>query len=403
MNSQSSKRLMIIGSGWEQIPLIESAKANGYYVVATNPYPVPEVLKLVDTVERLDPRDLTKAVYLAEKYEVNGVTADQCDYSRYAAVYVTNQLDHRHKGNFLAAQLTTNKKWMRERCLARDVLQPAFSPCSILEQAHDAAMCLGFPLVVKPVDNRGSFGVQIVGNIQDLAAAFFYAIANSHSREVLIESYIKGTHVTVDGCIDQQGRHHNLAVATKEVAAGPTPIITEVYYPARLPKDMIKHIQITNTKVIDALDITDGLTHSEYIVDENGNCFLVEAANRGGGVLTSGKIIPLLTDVDVSGLLIANAMGEAFSVRPYETGVHVKLGFFTFKPGKAREVNGVESAMRQEGTVHIRLSIQPGNSIDLPRSGAGRHGFAIVKGRSEKEVRARFESLQTRISIVYEN
>jgi biotin carboxylase len=395
------KKLMIIGAKWEQIPLINAAKASGCYVVATDPDPAAEGLALADFAEILDPRDLAGALVIARRHEVNGVTADQCDYSRYASVFVSVVLGL-GKPNFSAAQLTTNKRWMRECCRENQIFQPRFIPCRTLDEALAAVDIIGLPVIVKPVDNRGSFGVHRVDQLENLSSAFFDAVMNAHSREVLVEAYIDGVHVTVDGCSDQEGRHHNLGIATKKVTSGEKPIITEVYYPARLTPEMSKHVLETNDRVIDVLGITDGLTHSEYIVDAKGRCFLVETANRGGGVLTSGKIVPAVSGVDVSALLVANALGDRYDVSPVSTGKHVMLGFFVFSPGKVLSIEGFENALKLPGVLHMSLLIKPGQILVPPQSGAGRHGFAIIEGISEAEVTSNFARVQASIKLTYQ-
>jgi biotin carboxylase len=306
------------------------------------------------------------------------------------------------KPNFSAAQLTTNKRWMRERCREHQIFQPRFFPCRTLQEARAAIDLIGFPVIVKPVDNRGSFGVHRVDQLAELEYAFYDAVMNAHSREVLVEAYVDGIHVTVDGCADQTGRHHNLAIATKKVTSGEKPIIMEVYYPGRLTPEVSRHVLETNSRVIEVLGITDGLTHSEYIVDARGRCFLVETANRGGGVLTSGKIVPAVSGVDVSELLVANALGEAYEVKPVASGKHVMLGFFVFAPGKVEAIDGYQEALKLPGILHLFSMIKPGQILTPPQSGAGRHGFAIIEGASETEVAANFARVQAAITITYE-
>jgi biotin carboxylase len=374
----NGKKLMVLGATWEQAPLIRTAKEMGCTVLATDPNPEADGLKLADDGARLDPRDLPRALDLARAFAPDGITADECDYSHYAAVYLSAQLGLPHDG-LEAAQFTTNKLWMRERCRAAHILQPRFFACPTLKEAQEAAKVIGWPVIVKPVDNRGAFGVNVARDEAALERAFLDALMNAHSRLVLVEAFVEGTHITVDGCVDQAGRHHNLAIATKKVTPGDKPIIVEVAYPAELDGELTAHVLETNTAVVDALAIRGGLTHSEYIVDSRGRCFLVETANRGGGVLTSAVIVPAVSGVDVSRLLVSNALGLPFAVAPRPDGGLVVLTFFVFKPGRLKAVNGVAAATTLPGVLHLRLLVRPGQELVPPRSGAGRHGFAILK------------------------
>ena len=43
-----TKRILIIGAGWEQTSLIETVKNQGHYIIATHPDIKAEGFKLVD-------------------------------------------------------------------------------------------------------------------------------------------------------------------------------------------------------------------------------------------------------------------------------------------------------------------------------------------------------------------
>jgi len=407
VSAPSRKRILIVGAGWEQIPLLEAARGSGAWVVATDANSGAPGLGLADERAQLDPRDLLRAVEIARRHRIDAVTADQCDYSRFAAAYLAAMLDLPGFGAdsesaLAAAQHTTNKRLMRERCRDHRILQPRFVPCRTPRDAHRAFDIIGAPVIVKPVDNRGSFGVHRITNEADLTPAVLDAMMHAHGREVLIEAMIDGLHITVDGCVDQQGVHHNLAVATKSVTEGSRPIITEVLYPGHLEPEMRDHVLETNDRVVEALDIRSGLTHGEYILDDRGRCFLVEMANRGGGVLTSGRIVPVISGVDVSALLVADALALPFPVTPQCSDQWILLSFFIFPPGRIAAIDGLDTARAQPGVLHCSLWVEPGQEVTAPRSGAGRHGFGIVSGDDEPEVRRRFDQMRGAITVRYE-
>jgi biotin carboxylase len=281
------------------------------------------------------------------------------------------------------------------------VVQPRFAACRNIDQVREAAELIDFPVIVKPVDNRGAFGVRRVDRAKDLESAFLHALMNAHSREVLVEAFIEGTHLTVDGCVDSFGKHVNLGIASKKILPGEKPIITEVIYPAEISEELTAHVLETNTKVVQALGIKRGVTHSEYILDSRSRCFLLETANRGGGVLTSNVIIPAISGVDISEVLVREALGEPFEVKPWKESKAAMLGFLVFPPGKVAKISGVEEAMRVPGVLHLRMLIKEGDTLVPPQSGAGRHGFGIFCGRSREEVRALCEATNDAIKIAY--
>jgi biotin carboxylase len=394
-------RLMIIGASWEQVPLIEKAKRMGHYILVTSTTKSAEGLFLADQSAIVDPRDLPKILKIARSFQPDGITADECDYSHYAAVFISKNLGLPHDG-LAAAQYTTNKLWMREQCHKVQILQPRFISCRIFKDAQHAIDLIGWPVIVKPVDNRGAFGINVVNSNSELESAYLDALMNSHSREVIIEAYIEGTHITVDGCVGQDGVHYNLAIASKKVIPGDKPIITQVDYPANISGENCDYVFSVNSQVVEALEIRGGLTHSEYILDKKGRCFLVETANRGGGVLTSAYIVPAMSGVDVSTLLINNALGKDFIVTPeFYTGF-VILKFFVFKPGQVKKILGVKEAKQLEGVQHIKLMVSAGNILVQPQSGADRHGFVILKADTVREIDNLYKTIMSTIRVIYE-
>ncbi len=400
METRNQKPILVIGATWEQVPLLQAARRLGCEIVATAPAAGAEGLALADHAEIVDPRDLHRIVAIADKYGVGAVVADECDYSNYAASFLRNLKGWSGEG-VGPVQRTTNKRWMRERCRDHHVVQPRFVACRTFEDVREAAELIDFPVILKPVDNRGAFGVRRVDRAEDLESAFLHALMNSHSREVLVEAFVEGTHITVDGCIDSSGRHVNLAVASKKILEGEKPIITEVIYPAELPSEMTDHVLATNTRVIEALGLTRGVTHSEYIVDERGRCFLLETANRGGGVLTSNVIIPSITGVDLSELLVKEALGESYAVEPWPQSKAALLGFLVFPPGKVKAISGVEEASDRAGVLHLRMLAKVGDTLSPPQSGADRHGFGIFCGETREEVRLLCSEINESIRIEY--
>ena len=392
---------MIIGSNWEKIPLIKTAKNLGLYVLATDIDPKAEGLNLADEGAIVDPRDLNKLLIIAKKFKPNGITADQCDYSHFASVYLSLNLGLNNAGLY-PAQLTTNKLWMREACKKEHILQPRFFEVKNAEEAKLACNLIGFPIIVKPVDNRGSYGVNIVNKILELNDCFLDSLSNSHSRQVIIEAFIEGKHITVDGYCDQKGNHHNLAIASKKNMKGAKPIITDVLYPAEISQEKVEQLFKINSSVVYALKINSGLTHAEYIIDEKGRCFLVEMANRGGGVLTSSIIMKNLYGIDLSKLLIKNSLNENFKTKKINKKVKIILKFLQFKSGKVIKISGLNKLNKLKNLINFKILINVGDYLKSPKSGAERHGFAIIKYKNNKELQKTLKDLKKILRISYE-
>ena len=398
---KNKNRLMIIGSTWEQIPLIQKAKEMNAYVLGTDPNEKAEGFKFCDETAIASPRDLEELLGIAKKFKPDGITADECDYSHFASVYISERLGLNNHG-MDAAQNTTNKYIMRKQALDGRIFQPRFFSCYTYEQASAAVDSIGWPVVVKPHDNRGAYGVNIASNHDELKLAFQEAVMFSHSRFTIVESFISGTHITVDGCIDEHGQHKNLAIASKKTIQGSRPIINEVVYPAEINEEDKEHVLEVNQNVIQALGIKSGLTHSEYILDEQNRCFLVETANRGGGVWTSAIMVPILSGVNMSEILIKNALGDSFNVVPNFWKGFVSLKFLIFKSGKIKKIAGIQDAEKIKDVEALRINVNCGDTISQPTSGGERHGFVIIKSEKKEILTKTYEKVIEKIKIEYE-
>lgn len=133
----------------------------------------------------------------------------------------------------------------------------------------------------------------------DLDSYYFDALVNSHSRLVLAERFIHGVHITVDGYAFPDAGCKSLALATKKMLGGERQVAVDILYPGELDKDIYFKAMQHNETVNTALGFRFGMLHSEYMITETGEIYLIEVANRGGGVYTSEIIVPAVSGIDL--------------------------------------------------------------------------------------------------------
>ena len=383
-------RVLILPAGIEQVHVIRKAKAMGLFVVAVDPNPGAVGFPLADVAEVASPRDIDRCLTIARTHGIDAVVADQCDYSLFASACIAEVLNLRAP-SVRAAQFATNKRLMREEVARAGLDQPPFRACRTFEEAERALEAIGLPAIAKPVDNRGCFGVSTIRSANELRDSFFEALIHAHSREVLLETFLEGTMVTVDGYCFRPDCYLALGVASKRKVGGRRNVDMEVMYPAELAPDTIDQVLDYNRRVVEALGLTFGATHGGYLVDSDGTPYLIEIANRGGGVYTAPVIVPSLSFAPVPELLLRNAFGEF----PQPDGVEVApqkrstvLGFFDFGVrGTLSAVRGVEEALAIPGVLAIHLLAQIGQPLPDITHGPSRHGFVIATGPTPDETR----------------
>jgi biotin carboxylase len=396
-------RILILPAGIEQVFIIKKAKELGLFVVAIDANPNAAGFPFADVTEIASSRDIDQCVAIARKHGVEAVVADQCDYSLFASACIADLLGLRAP-SVEAAQLATNKRLMRERVRRAGLSQPAFRACRTLDEVDAALGVTGLPAIFKPVDNRGCFGVSTARSQDEVKDSFYEALMNAHSREVIVETFLEGTMVTVDGYCFGPGGYLPLGIASKRKVGGRRNVDMEVMYPAELADDVIERVLHYNARTVEALGLSFGATHGEYLVTADGTPYLIEIANRGGGVYTAPVIVPSLSFAPVPELLIRNAFGEfpgPAGVEPAPQARSTVLGFIDFGVrGTLVAVEGIDRALQIPGVLAVYVLAKVGQPLPDITHGPSRHGFVIATAPDRAGTRRLVEQVRETLRVV---
>ncbi|MDR5637917.1 ATP-grasp domain-containing protein [Thermosynechococcus sp. PP42] len=394
--------ILFINLGWEQKPLLAKLADQGHKIYG---YHFSNDYEADFTYEDIcigDIRDLCRISEFAEKNSINAVVSDACDYSYFAQAFLSELLSI--PGPKLhQAQVATNKYYQRRKAQDSGLKVPQFSLASTYEEALYASKEILYPLVLKPIDNRGSFGVFKVENESYLKELFYKSLMMSHSRLVLVEQYIEGEEYTVDGyCFN--GHPTSLAVAKKSHYKDNQCVANVIKYSSKI--NVCKEIFRYNSLVAQKLGFNFGMIHAEYIIDKYDNIYLIEMANRGGGVYTSSLIVPLFTGIDLPSIYINDCLGQTQDnnlVDYFPRGAKkVILYFFSFPLGVIKDIRIDPKVVNDPRLVKLKLFVKPSQAVSPVKSDAHRHGFAIIQLDESEDENIFIETLHRGISIDYE-
>jgi biotin carboxylase len=397
------KNVLVIGSGWEQYSLLQKIREKGHKIIATHPLSNPEGFGIADVTYVKNSRDVAGHIRIAETHKIDAVVTDNCDFSFFTASVLANKL----KIPFADIQsgIYSNDKFaQREQCAVAGIKQPAFFRVRTFEQVKHAASSLGFPVVLKPVDSRGTFGVSIIHDLASLEKAYYDAINNSSGWNLICEKFINGTLVTVDGFCFKNG-HRALAVASRKFEAGAKPVTKEIIYPAEFSDELNTRLFQNHNAVAKALNYRYGHTHGEYIVSENNDIYLVECTNRGGGVYTSSVIVPFLTEIDLNEILVNQALGTD-SLEIDDAGLaflrnSAMLTFLDFEVGKVIRHINVEEVRELPYVLRFRTIYSSNDMVESIENCASRHSMLVIRGKNREEVTGNLKSFKEKLRIEY--
>lgn len=203
-------------------------------------------------------------------------------------------------------QLSTNKYAMRVAFSQARIATPRFYRVDRLEPY---LFGMQLPVIVKPTDRSGSRAITKVTDFNDLERAIRDAVAQSFSKEAIVEEYIEGDEYSYEA-ISYKGKHTNLAVTKKYTTGAPHFIETGHVQPCDLSKDMLYKVHYVMKRALDALKITDGASHGEFKITPDGSVRIIEIGSRMGGDCIGSDLVPLSTGYDFMEMVIDVACGR---------------------------------------------------------------------------------------------
>ena len=201
-----------------------------------------------------------------------------------------------------------------------------------LQEAINGAARIGYPVMVRPSYVLGGRAMEIVYNESELRDYMGRAVKVTPDHPVLVDRYMQGTEVEVDGISDGKDVVIPGIMEHIERAGVHSGDSIAVYPPQTLPSKVIYTIIDYTRRLATALHVK-GLLNIQFVVVD-GEVYIIEVNPR------SSRTVPFLskvTDVDMVELATRIAVGATLSELGYHSGpippksyVAVKAPVFSF-------------------------------------------------------------------------
>lgn len=372
-------KLAILGASYLQIPLVNKAKKLG---IETHVFAWEEAAVASNLADHFYPVSILekeKILSLCKSIRPDGIISIGSDIAMPTVNYVAKELNL--IGNSLSCSLvTTNKYEMRRQLINNKIPCPryiSFGADKIFQK--DLVSELGYPLIVKPVDRSGSRGITLIESRAELETAVERAMAESFSQKVIIEECINGKEVSVE-MISWKGTHHFLALTEKVTTGPPYFVEVEQHEPAFVQDELHnKIISLTSTS-LSALGVENGASHSELIITQQGELYVVEIGARMGGDNIGAYLVEMSTGYDFVKGVIDVAMGSEPLVIKNKKAF-AGIYYLTPRRGKVKEI--LINTDRFPKIKHYEVFIKPGMLTNFPvRDSSQRSGYFIYESTS---------------------
>jgi carbamoylphosphate synthase large subunit len=293
-----------------------------------------------------------------------------------------------------------DKHRTRDLLTAAGLRQPGYAMTADAGEAREAAMKIGFPVVVKPRALGASIGVVLARDSSEFDAAFAVALAASevdqgiYGAQAIVEGYADGPEISVDGAV-HKGEYLPMFLARKE--SGEHPYFEEIGHVVDAADPLLADEALVGTlaRAHRALGIEDGITHSELRLTAYGPV-VIEINGRVGG-----DLIPLLgklaTGIDAGEVLFDVTTGQRPDVVPTKRSVAgIRFGL----PSRDCVVRKVAVPSAAEGLVTASPMVDPGTTLRLPPGGyLARHSFVVCEAEDVPTCQQRLAKTSAMVEV----
>ncbi len=298
------KKLMCLGAGPSQLPLIKKAVSRGLYVITVDYTPESPGHAISHQWVDCSTTDKEKVLEAARKYEIDAIVTCASDVATPAVGYVAEKLGL-PGGNSQAADIMSNSNKFRTFQRQKGFSFPEFIFGREFSDISSRIAEITPPVIFKPTDSSGSRGIVKVHefDINRCEKAFQYAQSFSRSGWVCVEEFIEGVEVGGDGFM-----------LNGELTAVPTHKHIRNYIPVghELPTDISSEaaagVRDLLAKICLELEYMNGVINFDVMVSQEGATVLEMSPRLGGNGIP--VIIERGAGLDFISATIDLALGE---------------------------------------------------------------------------------------------
>lgn len=385
------KKVLIVGGGNYQLPLIQRLLEKGNFVYCVDRDPKAPGFKIATGFRILDVLDRNGCLDYAKEIGIDAVMT-------YGATITLPTVSYIGEKMGLPALPMKTAEISKDKFLIKSCL--AEHGCNIkgkffkMDSMEDSLLySFEYPCVIKPCDGSGSVGVSVANNESELDNALQYAINWARFGEIYAESYIPGEEYSVEVFVDHDEIHVYAIVKTTFVKAG---VDNEsISYGHRTPSGLSEMVENAIceevTKAVQALGVTIGSVNFDVILSkEDGKPYIIDCGIRIGQNLIASHIVPLSRGVNELDNIIALALREDIDTKPKQKKC-IATRLLIFNPGTIREIKPMDDLIGQNGVVDVILRKGVGSIQGVYVDKSDNCGWVITQGDTPDEAELRAE------------
>lgn len=304
------KKMLLLGGGHAEIPLIQAAQSLGWYVITTgnareglgHPYADKNVFA--------DFSDKDAMLELAKSEGVQAVCSGCNDFALLSTVYVCEKLGLPGHDSYATSLEIHHKDKYRALATRLGIPTPRALVVRSAADFEAAIAQLTFPIIVKPVDLTGGKGIHRAANPEEARIAYKDACSRTRQDHIVVEEFVQGTNhgfsaMLVKGKVAFAFSDNEQYYINKYMVSGAnSPSTSSSKTPAMLRE--------YSERIARELNLVDGILHIQYIERDDGIPVIIEICRRPPGDLYI-KFVKYATGIDYPKFIVLAETGEDIS------------------------------------------------------------------------------------------
>lgn len=397
------KKILILGAGIYQVPLIKTARRLGIYtIVCSIPGNYPG-FEFADKVYYENTTDVEKILEIAREEKIDGIVTTGTDVAVITIGRVCDTLGL--KGlSFEAAQAATDKMLMKSKYEEYGVRTARFRKVFFDDAEFEKKLeGLNFPLMFKSVDSSGSRGIIKVDDSTQFDQAKAVVADNTRSDYFIVEEYVDGEEFGAQAFV-KDGKIQFILPHGDYVFKGDTGVPVGHFAPYDLPAEVVEDTRRQLELAISAMGLDNCAINADFILSDN-KVFVLEIGGRCGATCLA-ELVSIFYGYDYYEKILMTALGDDVD---FNAADGTPADRYAGTPNASRLLTSSSDGIirsqqnrnaENEDIYEVQFDYKPGDEVHAFRIGPHRIGHVVTKGATLEEAVLLLDKAVDNIEIV---
>ena len=397
------KKLLIIAGARVHCKVVEAAKEMGIYTIVTDNLENSPAKLIADQKLMYNIFDIEELVEFGAKNNIDGVLDFCIDPAQKPAQQIAERLGLPTFGTQKQVLALTDKNCFKKLCVDNGVdIIPEYSESDI------QSGLIQYPVLVKPNDSRGSRGMTVCYNKDELIQAIPIAKIESSTGSVIIEKYMANAQDLTISYIVKDGEPTLISLGDRYSGReedGLNRQLVCTIQPSKYIDMYLKHVNARVIKMIKNLGIKNGPVFMQGFVDGNTVRMYDPGIRLPGNEYE--RIYTKATGINPMKSVISYIIGDEILDHKRMSGSYDLNGkcaiqyMINVGPGKVAEIIGLDEISKHPNVIDVGLNFEIGHQVE--QTGDIRHRIgeiSVLVNRNADDMLDIIEFIQSKLKII---